>query len=201
MNYTFLFLIALLYSISPLSAQNWEKAAEKKGIVVYTRQAKASDFKEFKADVTIDAPIERISEIIFNVEAYPLWAYKTALIKVIKKENNAVYFYFLSDVPPFIKEREAYYFYERKTDELSKTIRIAMTTYESKLPVPENKVRLAVSNGTWTLQPISPTRTKVTFEMQAEPGGSIPAWLANLVVLESPMVTLEGLRQLVAKNK
>ncbi len=201
MKYTIIFLIVLFFSISPIDAQSWEKATEKKGIVVYTRLTKASDFKEFKAEVTLNAPIEKISETIMKVEDYPLWTYKTALTKAIKKENNAVYFYYLAEVPPFVKEREAYYFYELKPDESSKKVVISMTTFESKNPIPGNRVRLKVSNGTWTLTPIAPTKTNVIFEMQAEPGGNIPSWLANLVVVESPLATLEGLRQVVEKHK
>ena len=200
MRYFILLISLLLTSIFPLNAQKWEIATEKKGIKVYTRLAKDSDFKEFKAEVIIDAPINQLSETILKIEDYPTWCYKTQTTKLLEKKDNAVYFYFISDGPPMIKKREAYYLYQRRIDEKSKVVTISMTTFETKNPVPSNLIRVPVSNGTWTLTPITASKTKVIFEMQAEPGGSIPSWLANLVVVESPLVTLNGLRQVVTKK-
>ena len=52
----------------------------------------------------------------------------------------------------------------------------------------------------WTVTPEAEGRTRVVFEMHLEPGGGIPAWLANSRVVDSPFETLKNLRGIIAKR-
>jgi len=188
-----------MVSITAFS-QNWELPLNKDGIKVYTRNAQGSQFKEFKAEILIDASLKKLANEIMNVENYPQWCYKTIATKIFKREENKVYFYFLSDAPPIVKKREAYYCIQSITDEKTKTTVIRMNTVQNSNPIPASCVRIPVSNGIWTLTPVEENKTHILFEMQAEPGGIIPSWLANLVVEESPFVTLRNLRKVVTQN-
>lgn len=66
----------------------------------------------------------------------------------------------------------------------------AVPTY---LPVREGKVRIPQANGQWKLVP-SAEGVNVTYQMHAVPGGSIPSWLANQTVVDTPYGTLKALR-------
>ena len=49
--------------------------------------------------------------------------------------------------------------------------------------------------GFWSLTPRE-GEIEVIYEVHSEPGGSVPAWLANSFVVDAPFNTLQGLRQL-----
>ena len=40
-------------------------------------------------------------------------------------------------------------------------------------------------------------KTKTTYQLHADPGGNIPAWLANQTVVDMPYATMERLKNLV----
>lgn len=50
------------------------------------------------------------------------------------------------------------------------------------------------AEGVWTLIPLEGSGTRVTWEMHLEPGGSLPTWLINRRVVDTP---LGGLREQV----
>ena len=59
------------------------------------------------------------------------------------------------------------------------------------------RVRIPRLQAGWTVTPIAPGETEIRLDGQADPGGSIPVWVANMVVVELPEMTLKNLRRLL----
>ena len=68
------------------------------------------------------------------------------------------------------------------------------------LPEEEGYVRVAKVEGLWKLTPKGPGQTEITYQVQTEPGGSVPSWLANSFVVDAPFNTLKGLRERAEKK-
>lgn len=68
--------------------------------------------------------------------------------------------------------------------------------------IPEEKGQIRVPKlvGEWKLQPKGQGVTEVTYQVETEPGGSIPSWLANSFVVDAPLNTLKGLRSAAEKR-
>jgi hypothetical protein len=58
----------------------------------------------------------------------------------------------------------------------------------------ENIVRIRKGTGYWDLREDDHKNVTVTFQFHGEPGGLIPAWLANSFVVSFPFNTLKNLR-------
>ena len=60
--------------------------------------------------------------------------------------------------------------------------------------IPEEKGQIRVPKlvGEWKLQPKGQGVTEVTYQVETEPGGSIPSWLANSFVVDAPLNTLRA---------
>jgi len=58
-------------------------------------------------------------------------------------------------------------------------------------------VRLTEGGGTWKFTRIDENHTALDYYYHGEPGGSIPAWLANSVVEENPFKMLLNFHELV----
>lgn len=61
------------------------------------------------------------------------------------------------------------------------------------MPLREGKVRIPKAEGQWKLVP-NADGVNVTYQMHASPGGSIPNWLANQMVVDTPYGTLKASR-------
>ncbi|MNJ56433.1 hypothetical protein D3C77_519780 [compost metagenome] len=61
-------------------------------------------------------------------------------------------------------------------------------------------IRVSQLKGLWTLVPKGEQLTEVTYQLEAEPAGDIPSWLANQFVIDAPMVSLRTLRAVAERQ-
>jgi hypothetical protein len=70
----------------------------------------------------------------------------------------------------------------------------------SKIPPVKGVVRMPSMRGHWILIPVEGGRaTDAEYQVFADPGGSLPDWLANLASKTLPRETIAGLRKQVGK--
>lgn len=61
-------------------------------------------------------------------------------------------------------------------------------------------IRVTQLKGQWILVPKGDQLTEVTYQLEAEPAGDIPSWLANQFVIDAPMVSLRTLRAVAERQ-
>ena len=193
------FFLGLMITVTAFQSGTWEYQFEKEEVKVYTKHVDGSSFKAFKGETVLMVSAEKIAKQILDIDSYPQWCYRTTSTKILKKDNNTVYYYYISATPPLVKNREAYFFNELSPATTNGNITIKIGTYQSNEPVPSGYVRIPFSKGYWTLKPLSENKTLVVFEMQADPGGIIPSWLANMASSDSPWITIDNLRKILSK--
>ncbi|MBO9687200.1 MAG: hypothetical protein J7598_11345 [Mitsuaria chitosanitabida] len=73
------------------------------------------------------------------------------------------------------------------------TVVVRVEAVQNYIPARDGKVRIPTAEGQWRL--VSNTDgVRVSYQMHASPGGSIPSWLANQTVVDTPFGTLKALR-------
>lgn len=201
LNYFLTGIILLITSFITSPDSDWKLELDKEGIRVFTRYVEGSDFKEFKADMVMDGTLSEIADIIADVEKFPEWSYKTTSVKIIKKEGNTIQYFYVSDTPKFLKTRVAFFESEKSIDPKTNEITFSLINIQGNQPISDNEILIPTMKGYWKLTPLDDNKVRVTMQMLTEPGGIIPAWLANLVVVDSPFVTLKGLREQFNKKR
>ncbi len=195
---TILVPILFLFSLTVYSNQSqWEKVLDKEGIIAYTRHVDGSQFKEFMGEMVVETPVESLIKVINDVESAPHWQYKTEETRLIQKKGNTVIYFYVAETPVFLKKRVSYQKSELFIDSLSGEATISIENIAPPEAIPDKCVEIPLTKGFWKLTPLEKGKVKVVLQMLAEPGGMIPAWLANMVVVETPFVTLSGLRKIV----
>lgn len=159
----------------------WSLALDKEGIQVFTRYVEGSDFKEFRGEVVMEGTVSEITNEICDVEKFPEWSYKTESVRIIKKEGNLVRYFYISKTPGFLKTRVAFFESEKITDSQTNEVTISLHNFQSDEPIPESSLLIPVMKGYWKLTPEGENKVHVTMQMLTNPGGVIPAWLANMV--------------------
>lgn len=84
----------------------------------------------------------------------------------------------------------------------SEQVRVNVTGMPEYIEPIEGIVRMAKANGYWLLTTLGTEKTSVTYQMHVEPGGLIPAWLANPFIVNVPFSTFKELRKIsIIKDK
>ena len=62
-------------------------------------------------------------------------------------------------------------------------------------------MRMPISRGHWILKPQNDGRVSVEQQFLVDPGGFIPAWIANLMIVKGPLASFQSLRDIVKQEK
>jgi hypothetical protein len=192
--------LALLFAIAPalVHAQaNWEKKREKTGIVVEIRDAPGHDLKESRSSVQFVADLEKVIDVIFDYSRYAEWAPRHVEAReVARPAENVIVSYTISDSPWPVTDRDIVV-RNTVTRRADGSVRIDMKAIEGMVPERDDLVRMTLFEGHYLLEPKPGGQVKVTYQALLDPAGSIPGWMVNLAVVDTPYDVLFNLRRQV----
>lgn len=202
MRNTGLFLLLILPALTARAQQDCVLKKDSDSIRVYTCASTQSRFKMIRATFTIDAHLSELAAFILDVQNYTSWQYNTADSKLIQKVNdNEVLYYAHITAPWTVSDRDMVV--RLKIVQDSKTHVVTITAKSTAGLVPENEkmVRVPLSDAKWTVVPVGPSRLEVDYHIQIDPGGSIPAWMINMVAAQAPYVSFKNLKDKIHARK
>lgn len=184
----FALLLAIIGCSVPLQAQSWEFAKEKEGIRIYTMKVKDKPLKAYKGIAEINAPAEKVFALIENVNNTDWWDKSLSQIKVLGYEKNRfARYHLIFDMPWPVSDRELFVDAEVTIDPVTGTRKITAMPLRVDTPSSKDMIRISEYRQTWTVKPVSSNLTQVTLEGYVNPGGSLPAWIINMFIVDAPM--------------
>ena len=197
---TFFSLILGLTFVKLVAPQpsEWKLRKNEQGIKVYTRAVTNSELEEFKAVGIVNATPAELVAHLKKVKNFPNWMPLCVKANREKNVKNGFIHYQEIEAPFPVSNRDGYY--QFLFVEEGKNIRIKIKALPTFGPDVEDLVRIPSANGHYLFEALKDGRSRVTYQMLAAPGGSIPAWLANSMVVKNPFETIESLKN-VFKNK
>lgn len=197
--YALTLFLSILYFILPAREESeWEKSLEKDNIIIYTRHIEESKFKEFLAETTMRGTIDEFIEIFTDIDNYPSWMPDCKSVEILDKPTLFDITYHMKLKVPFpFANRDIIQqvVLTRKDTEL----KVALINRPDKVPVDKKNVRMQQAKGYWLIKEISEEEISIRFQFFADPGGDIPAWLANSFIVKNPHLTLRNLKEMLAK--
>ena len=192
----FLALIQVLLVYSPvLSAQDWEFIKEKDGIKVYTRPEKNSSLKSFRGVMDIHSTMERICTMIGNPNNREWWDKNLSEVKVLSMEKNSYSFYMVVDLPWPVTDRDVCIETHVSTDAVTGIRTVSAQQLLNVVPENPDLVRIKKYWQTWTIQPRENGIIHLELEGFADPAGSIPAWLYNMFISDTPLKIMREVKK------
>ena len=169
---------------------------EKNGIEIYTRSVEGSSFLEFKAVMILkNVGLTDVLDIILDVENYESLYADCVNPRILKKEGKYYDIHYIQTKGPLtVKDRDSIYEQITKLDENGKHAVVCLKPLPDYIVANENMVRIRNGSGFWELQEKKGNEIKVVYQFHGEPGGDIPAWLANSFVVSHPFKTLRNLK-------
>lgn len=174
-------------------AQDWKLAKNEDGVQVYLRDVPGSRYKSFRGVTLVRSDVATLGHLQENLRVSCAWLYACAQMRLLKYSDEAIWVYLDTKLPWPAAPRDLVLKVSTEQTPDGGMIR-HLQAAPDYLPPVKNRIRVPSVSGTWQMIPKGPKLTEVTYEMQGEPGGSVPSWLANQFVVDAPFESLRMLK-------
>jgi hypothetical protein len=196
-----LLLCLLLNATSGFSQDAWKLSVVKDGIRIYTRPVVHSKIKAIKVECSLAVKPSQLVATILDIDNSYQWVYHSKLNRIIKRVSPSELYYYSEVNVPWPAENRDYVSHITVSQNLkTKVVTIDAPCVPGMVPEKNNVVRIIHSIGKWTISPSENNTIKVTYELEVDPAGSVPAWLINLFATQGPMETFEKLKLQLKKQ-
>ncbi len=177
------------------------------GIVVATKVVADSKFKAVQATMTVPARLEELVGLVRDVSACDQWAHlckSSREIRVVSETELFVYSY--NDLPWPVSDRDAVAHVNWSLDPVTGVVLMTANVVTDEVPevgkVPPVKgaVRLSYAMTSWRFLALPDGTTRVTTDAHVDPGGPLPAWVTNMLLVDAPFQTMTKMRDVVARG-
>ena len=178
----------------------WQLRVHKDDISVYTRKVEGSPILEFKSDAIVSASVDKAVSLFEDETKMTQWYYQCVRMDLVQDEGPLQkIFYFVLHLPFPVAERDCVFRRVKSLDPVTGAITHELGALPERLPKEKGKIRVPYSKTMWRFTPLKDGKTEVYFQQHSNAGGSIPAFLANALVVDIPFHSLKNFRELVEK--
>jgi hypothetical protein len=182
---------------------DWTEIEDDDGIRVWKREVPGSSFVEFRGAGEVKANLRNILAVLHDQERKTEWLNRCVENRLVRARgigDNTIYNRTGSGFP-LVDDRDIVVRSSLEILREKRQVRIDVKNVEDPLAPPvDGVVRMPKLVLAWTLEYRGKDATHVTYQVQADPGGMLPAWVVNLVSKEIPFNTITNLREQVKKS-
>ena len=190
---------AMVLAATGSDAADWTLGRQEDGITVHTRPVDGSGIDEFRGVAEVDAPAEAIVALLRDSNRFKDWFPNTPESRLLDRNGAVSHQYSVMATPWPVSDRDNVLRSVLSRDTETGVVEITVTADPDHYPEQPDRVRVRRAKGLWRFEPLSESRTRVTFQMHLEPGGGIPQWMINARVVATPFEALGNLREMVAR--
>jgi hypothetical protein len=192
------FSLSLLSVSTGFSQYNWKLTKNSEGISVYQSPVKNSNYKSIKVECTLQGNYAKLISILSNVAQYKNWVYNNKTATLLKTVSPTEFYYYSETTLPWPMSNRDVVMHTRITkDSLNRFLKITSSNHSGLVAEKPGKVRVTQSNVSWYATMPSANTLHIVYIFQADPGGSIPAWVVNSFADKGPFESFKKLGQLL----
>jgi len=185
------------------SQENWELKREKDSIFIYTRSGQDSKFNELRAEFDLRGNLLQLRSILEDVQRYPDWVYSTKTSSLVERKNGDDDFIYYAEIaaPWPVSNRDYYSETKIHLNPKSGIMQIESHNLTNSFPTKHHVVRIPLLQANWTIRELAGGMMHVEYVLHWDPGGNLPAWLANMFSYNGPYQSFSELkRKMEASN-
>lgn len=197
---------AALTLVAPSAARadepKWKQIDDTDGVRVWERSVEGSSFVEFRGRGMVGAPMPRVLAVLRDQDRKTEWMERCVSNRAIAYTGtNRMTVYHRIGSPFFtISDRDVVLDVRGEIDEANRTITIRFESATHKsVPEQDGAVRMPKLKGHWRMT-AKGDDTEVEYQVAADPGGALPAFVVNWASRGIPLNTLRGLRKQLQKD-
>lgn len=206
-HFTHWLLIGLLMTANAMAESEWQLRKDSDDIKVFTRSLEGTDFDAFRGEVVLNTSLSTLMAVHTDVAYVKEWMKDCEESELLSELTPTGYTaYFKTDSPWPVKDRDYALRYNISQDPEDYSVTLSFTTEMGLVPQSDDCVRITKLSGFWKMTPLKNNaseepQVQVVYQVEADPGGSVPAWLANSFVVDQPYESLKKLRKRVKMDK
>ncbi|PWB35625.1 lipid-binding protein [Pseudomonas sp. SDI] len=185
--------------LAPVQAEGWRLAHDEDGIRVYLGDVPGSKYQRFRGVATIKASVRTLMDLQENLRVACKWLYGCAAMRLLTVEGDSTWVYLTTELPWPASPRDMVIRVQTETSDDGTLIR-HLSAVPGLVPNTPAFIRVRQLAGEWRMRPIGDQQTEVTYQLEADPAGDIPSWLANQFVIDAPVVSLRTLRAVAERQ-
>ena len=163
---------------------------------VYLRSTTGTSIKSAKGEVELTVKLNDLLAVLEDTATFPHWLYQCKYATTIKQPSVIErYDYILTDMPWPNWDRDVVVRSVFQQDLRSKQVTISFDSAPDLVALKPGVVRIRRMTGNMRITPLTQGRLKLVYEVNVDPGGRIPKWLVNDLVLDFPFFSLKNLRE------
>jgi hypothetical protein len=193
-------LFCALSGLQVAAQPKWQLVKDAHGIQVYTASTASSGFKSIKVNAVFEGTWQKLIAILLEVESQPQWVYGTRQAYLLKKVNNQEILYYVeTELPWPAQNRDTIIRMRIHENRARNRLTITSVGEPQALAIQEKKVRVPHFKANWEVTMVGKDRISLSYLLDADPGGSLPAWIVNLFISKGPYETFRKLSELLKK--
>lgn len=197
-------LLLLVFPVSTWAADtdaSWKLVNRNDGIFVYMAQMPNERLKTFRGVTTIDLDdFDAVAAFMDDYQFVTSWLHMVSTIDNIARttpDDRLVYV--TTRLPWPVNNRDVVLHVGLEQDPETYAVLMPMEDVDGIRPLQKGYVRMPNFRGYFRFQPLEKGRVVVTLQVILDPGGYVPDWMANLILMDIPYYSLKRLR-LVAND-
>lgn len=175
---------------------NWEEKRNRNGIAIFTSDVEGSPFKAVRGVMFVRGTVASLVALVEDLNRCPDWAAmckEATLVKRVSPTESYVHVY--NDIPFPVSDRDAY---AHIVWSVSDTGKVTMTsTAQAEGFAETNAVRLVDAITQWHFIDQNDGTVLVENFAHIDPNGPTPAWITNMMLVDSPFDSMTEMRALI----
>ncbi len=179
----------------------WRQLADVEGIVVSEHPSAHSDTPIFRGVGVVEAPLLEILAVVTDADRHHEWVFSCSASRMIEQTSRTTGLVYNRTATPWpVPDRDVVLTSQIELIDAEQEILVRFSAVEHPgTPPQDGVIRMPYLEGHYHLRAEGPRRTVVEYQVDSDPGGRLPAWLARQGTRDMPLETLRALRtQLVA---
>ncbi len=195
--------LLLSAEVSVSRAGGWKVVRKEAGVTVSQKEIEGRDLPVFRGSTVIAADIYDLLGILQDIDEHPKWMHRCKEARLIKRYAEFhVLHYNRTDAPWPVSDRDTVLDSRVEIQPESHSVLVRFKAVKSPLQGEvTDVVRMRRLSGYYKLTALSATKTRVEYQVDADPGGSLPAWVVAMASEDLPVNTLTNLRARAKSGK
>ena len=178
---------------------DWSLMTDRDGIRVYAASSRQLRLRAFRGET--DMHIDDFRALAPQLDDYASvasWMHMVSEISELgRREDHDRDLHLATYLPWPVRNRDAVLRVSLQQDPADYTLTVTYDDTDSGWPSQPGYLRMPTMAGQLQFRPLAPPKVAVSFEVIADPGGAIPAWLGNMMMRDIPYFSLYRLKRVV----
>ncbi len=179
----------------------WKLKRDRNGIQVFLSKVPGSKFRAILSIMEVEATTKQLAALVMDLDNCPNWAAMCKSAEIIERISaTESYVRSINDAPFPVKDRDVIAHVTWSYNQTSGKVFMRSDATPNRLPKRKGLVRVQYASSEWHFTPKANGIVLVENYAHVDPTGSVPAWLTNLIIVDSPYKTLTNMRELISNG-